>query len=77
MITLKRIIQSFTPDRRTLCSPVNQAKTIQDLYDQIKEFYRWLSSPEYKEEFKGKDVTISESISNEEIDFIISNPINI
>lgn len=51
---LKKIIKDYTPTTKALDTPQEQAKAIQDLYDQMREFFRWLSSPEFAASSKGE-----------------------
>ena len=51
---LKKIIKDYTPSWQTLDTPKEQAKAIQDLYDQMREFLRWLNSPEFAASSKGE-----------------------
>lgn len=50
---LKKIIKDYTPTTKALDTPQEQARAIQDLYDQTREFYRWLNSPEFAASSKG------------------------
>ena len=51
---LKKIIKDYTPTTKALDTPQEQARAIQDIYDQIREIYRWLSSPEFAASSKGE-----------------------
>jgi len=51
---LKKVIKDYTPNWKALDTPSEQAKVIQDLYDQTREFYRWLNSSEFAIAFKGE-----------------------
>lgn len=51
---LKKVIKDYTPNWKALDTPSEQAKVIQDLYDQTREFYRWLNSSEFATAFKGE-----------------------
>lgn len=51
---LKKIIKDYTPTTKALDTPQEQARAIQDLYDQMREFLRWLSSPEFAASSKGE-----------------------
>lgn len=50
---LKKIIKDYTPTTKALDTPQEQARAIQDLYDQTREFFRWLNSPEFAASSKG------------------------
>ena len=50
---LIRIIKRYTPNWKALDSPIKQAKVIQDVYDQIREFFSWLTSNEFHDSLKG------------------------
>ena len=50
---IKKIIKDYTPSWQALDTPKEQAKAIQDLYDQMREFYSWFSSPEFNASVKG------------------------
>lgn len=52
-MALKRIIKQYTPTTKALDTPNEQAKAIQDLYDQIREIYNWLNSTEFASSVKG------------------------
>lgn len=41
---IKKIIKDYTPNWKALDSTCEQAKAIQDMYDQIREFYNYLNS---------------------------------
>ena len=51
---LRKIIKDYTPTTKALDTPQEQARVIQDLYDQTREFYRWLNSPEFTTIVKGE-----------------------
>lgn len=51
---LKKIIKDYTPTTKALDTPQEQARAIQDMYDQLREIYRWLSSPEFAASSKGE-----------------------
>lgn len=51
---LKKIIKDYTPTTKALDTPQEQARAIQDMYDQMREIYRWLSSPEFAASSKGE-----------------------
>ena len=42
---LRKIIKDYTPTTKALDTPQEQARAIQDMYDQLREIYRWLNSP--------------------------------
>lgn len=50
---LKKIIKDYTPNKSALDTLSEQTKVIQDLYDQVREFYSWLTSPEFNSSLKG------------------------
>lgn len=50
---LRKIIKDYTPTAKALDTPQEQARAIQDLYDQMREFFRWLNSPEFAASSKG------------------------
>lgn len=50
---LKKIIKNYTPTLKALDTVEEQARAIQDLYDQTREFYRWINSSEFKSLLKG------------------------
>ena len=50
---LRKIIKDYTPTAKALDTPQEQARAIQDLYDQTREFFRWLNSPEFAASSKG------------------------
>lgn len=54
MIKPRKIIRDYTPDYKALNTLDKQTKTIQDLYDQVSEFYRFLSDPTFRAEIKGE-----------------------
>ena len=54
MRKLKRIIKQYTPDDKALDTPIEQTRAIQDLYDQVREFYDYLNDPEFAKENKGE-----------------------
>lgn len=51
---LKKIIKSQAPNTKVLNSIERQAKVIQEIYDQVIEFHRWLTSSEFKNTVKGE-----------------------
>ena len=51
---LRKIIKDYTPTTKALDTPQEQARAIQDMYDQMREFFRWLSSPEFAASSKGE-----------------------
>ena len=54
MLKPRKIIRDYTPDYKALDTLDKQTKTIQDLYDQVSEFYRFLSDPTFRAEIKGE-----------------------
>ena len=54
MLKPRKIIRNYTPDYKALDTLDKQTKTIQDLYDQVNEFYRFLSDPTFRAEIKGE-----------------------
>ena len=50
---IKKIIRNYTPTFKALDTIDEQAKCIQEVYDQVREFYRWLTSPEFAQSAKG------------------------
>ena len=50
---LKRIIKHYTPTWKALDTPKEQARVIQDLYDQIREFFSWITGTEFHDSLKG------------------------
>lgn len=53
MLKPRKIIRDYTPDYKALNTLDKQTKVIQDLYDQVGEFYRFLSEPAFRAEIKG------------------------
>lgn len=51
---IKKIIKDYTPNSKTLLTPNAQAKAIQDLYDQVREFFVYFNSSEFIQTVKGK-----------------------
>lgn len=51
---IKKIIKDYTPNSKTLLTPEAQAKTIQDLYDQVREFFIYFNSSEFIQIVKGE-----------------------
>lgn len=54
MLKPRKIIRDYTPDYKALNTLDKQTKTIQDLYDQVNEFYKFLSEPAFRAEIKGE-----------------------
>ena len=54
MLKPRKIIRDYTPDYKALNTIDKQTKTIQDLYDQVSEFYKFLSDPAFRAEIKGE-----------------------
>lgn len=50
---IKRIIKSYTPNWKTLDTPIEQARAIQDLYDQMREILNYFDSTEFEIKTKG------------------------
>lgn len=51
---IKKIIKDYTPNSKTLLTPNAQAKAIQDLYDQVREFFAYFNSSEFIQTVKGE-----------------------
>ena len=51
---IKKIIKDYTPNSKTLLTPSAQAKAIQDLYDQVREFFAYFNSSEFIKTVKGE-----------------------
>ena len=51
---IKKIIKDYTPNSKTLLTPNAQAKAIQDLYDQVREFFVYFNSSEFIQTVKGE-----------------------
>ena len=51
---IKKIIKDYTPNSKTLLTPEAQAKVIQDMYDQVREFYSYFNSSEFIQTVKGE-----------------------
>lgn len=51
---IRKIIKDYTPNSKTLLTPNAQAKAIQDLYDQIREFFAYFNSNEFIQTVKGE-----------------------
>lgn len=51
---IKKIIKDYTPNSKTLLTPSAQAKAIQDLYDQVREFFAYFNSAEFIQTVKGE-----------------------
>ena len=54
MLKPRKIIRDYTPDYKALNTLDKQTKTIQDLYDQVSEFYKFLYEPAFRAEIKGE-----------------------
>lgn len=54
MLKPRKIIRDYTPDYKALNTLDKQTKVIQDLYDQVSEFYKFLSEPAFRAEIKGE-----------------------
>ena len=54
MLKPRKIIRDYTPDYKALNNLDKQTKNIQDLYDQVSEFYKFLSEPAFRAEIKGE-----------------------
>lgn len=54
MLKPQKIIRDYTPDYKALDTLDKQTKVIQDLYDQVNEFYRFISEPAFRAEIKGE-----------------------
>lgn len=50
---IKRTIKQYTPNYKTLDTPIEQARAIQDLYDQVRIFYDYLNNPEFDKTHTG------------------------
>ena len=53
MERFKRVIKYFTPTWRSLDTVKEQARAIQDLYDQLREFCKYIASAEFHNDLKG------------------------
>lgn len=51
---IKKVIKDYTPNSKTLLTPNAQAKAIQDLYDQVREFFAYFNSAEFIKTVKGE-----------------------
>lgn len=51
---IRKIIKDYTPNSRTLLTPEAQAKVIQDMYDQVREFFAYFNSTEFIKTVKGE-----------------------
>ena len=51
---IKRVIKQFTPNWKCLDEPKEQAKAIQDLYDQMREILNYFNSSEFDIKTKGE-----------------------
>lgn len=47
MTKLSRVIKYYTPRYKVLDTPIEQARAIQDLYDQVRIFYDYLNDPNF------------------------------
>lgn len=54
MIRLLKIIRDYTPNYRTLDTPLKISRVVQDLYDQVRNFYNYLSDPDFIKTHKGE-----------------------
>jgi hypothetical protein len=50
---IKRTIKQYTPNYKTLDTPIEQARAIQDLYDQVRIFYDYLNNPNFDKTHTG------------------------
>ena len=44
---IRRVIKQYTPNYQVLDTPIEQARAIQDLYDQVRIFYDYLNDPNF------------------------------
>lgn len=51
---IKQVIKRFTPNWKALDTPIEQARAIQDLYDQMREILKYFNSPEFEIKTKGE-----------------------
>lgn len=51
---IKRTIKHYTPNYKVLDTPIEQARAIQDLYDQVRIFYDYLNSTDFDISHTGK-----------------------
>ena len=51
---IKRTIKQYTPNYKVLDTPIEQARAIQDLYDQVRIFYDYLNDPNFDISHTGK-----------------------
>lgn len=51
---IRRIVKQYTPTWRALDTPIEQARAIQDLYDQVRIFYDYLNDPNFDISHTGK-----------------------
>lgn len=50
---IKRTIKRYTPNYKVLDTPIEQARAIQDLYDQVRIFYDYLNDPNFDKDHMG------------------------
>ena len=50
---IKRTIKQYTPNYKVLDTPIEQARAIQDLYDQVRIFYDYLNNPDFDKNHMG------------------------
>ena len=50
---IKRTIKQYTPNYKVLDTPIEQARAIQDLYDQVRIFYDYLNDPNFDKTHTG------------------------
>ena len=50
---IKRTIKRYTPNYKVLDTPIEQARAIQDLYDQVRIFYDYLNDPNFDKTHTG------------------------
>ena len=50
---IKRTIKHYTPNYKVLDTPIEQARAIQDLYDQVRIFYDYLNDPNFDKTHTG------------------------
>ena len=50
---IKRVIKHYTPNYKVLDTPIEQARAIQDLYDQVRIFYDYLNDPNFDKTHTG------------------------
>lgn len=51
---IRRTIKQYTPNYQVLDTPIEQARAIQDLYDQVRIFYDYLNNPDFDASHTGK-----------------------